>query len=135
MHAHISLFPPLNPRLLSLSWGFAFLPWTLVCTALRGAVYDRSADFAIRNRTMIRATIIFIFRLLLDIHWILNDLDFIRRDVKVVLSALLLRGCNLRAQIDLVVLLRLLASNFEIRDEDVRIDFGWVLIDWMVRLS
>lgn len=84
---------------------------------------------------MIRATIIFIFRLLLDIHWILNDLDFIRRDVKVVLSALLLRGCDLRAQIDLVVLLRLLASNFEVRDEDVRFDFGWVLIDWMVRLS
>ena len=87
MHATISLFPPLNPRLLSLSWGFAFLRWTLVCTALRGAIHDRSADFAIRNRMMIRSTIIFIFRLLLDIHWILNDLDFIRRDVKVVLSA------------------------------------------------
>ena len=131
MHATISLFPPLNPRLLSLSWGFAFLRWALVCTALRGAIHDRSADFAIRNRMMIRATIIFIFRLLLDI----NDLDFIRGDVIVVLSAWLLRGCDLRAQIDLVVLLRLLASNFEVRDEDVRFDLGWVLIGWMVRLS
>ena len=135
MHAHIFLFPPLNPRLLSLSWGFAFLCWTLICTALRGTIHDRSADFTIRNLMTIRVTIIFIFRLLLDIHWILNDLDCIRRDVKVVLSARLLHGCNLRTQIGLVVLLRLLACNIEVRYKDVRFDFCLVLIDWMVRLS
>ena len=72
----------------------------------------------------------------MNIHWVLDDFDFIRRDVKVVLSALL-RGCDLlRAQIDLFVLYRLLASNLKVCDEDVRFDFCWVLIDyWLIRLS